>query len=89
MNLCQSIVKTEGQSTLVEEIRCSLATLIASLGAVLQSLHKPLAIKSFLLTKLSEATLSIRVSTLADNPIKDTVALKRIRASASLVFLPS
>jgi len=68
VNLCPSLVKTEGQNTFVLEIRCSIATVIASLGAVLYSLKKPLVRIKSLLTQLREVVVSISVSTLVDNP---------------------
>jgi len=78
------MVKMEGQSILVVEIRYSLATRIDSLGTFLQSLKKPLiAITNSLLTKLSEAAVSIRESDLTDILLQDPIAVNHISASAA------
>jgi hypothetical protein len=59
-------------------MRVSLATTIAILGAVLQSLKKLLAMTNSVLTKLSDVDVSIRISTFADDPFKNMDALNRI-----------
>jgi flagellar biosynthesis regulator FlaF len=74
-------VKTEGQNTLAVEIRCSLVTLTTNLGVVLQSLLQPSAKNNSLLTKLRYVVVSIRVSALVYNIIKDIDAVNRIRAT--------
>jgi hypothetical protein len=63
------MVKPIGQNNLVVEIRCSLSTRRDSLGTVLQSLYKPFVTTKFLLAKLSDAVVSIRVSAFEDKPL--------------------